>query len=131
MKQGGRIFGMTSSGGHAQLMNYGAVSAAKAALESYLRQLALELGPIGITANAVLAGVTDTPALRKIPGSQSMLAIAKARNPSLRNGLPEDVARAIALLSHENGSFISGNTIHVDAGEDIVEYIGQNSALEM
>lgn len=131
MKQGGRIFGMTSSGGHAQLMNYGAVSAAKAALESYLRQLALELGPIGITANAVLAGVTDTPALRKIPGSEAMLAIAKARNPSLRNGSPEDVAKAITLLTHDNAYYISGNTIHVDAGEDIVEYIGQNSALEM
>ena len=131
MKQGGRIFGMTSSGGHGQLMNYGAVSAAKAALESYLRQLALELGPIGITANAVLAGVTDTPALRKIPGSEAMLSIAKARNPSLRNGTPEDVAKAITLLSHENAYYISGNTIHVDAGEDVVEYIGQSSALEM
>jgi enoyl-[acyl-carrier protein] reductase III len=131
MKPGGRIFGMTSSGGHAQLMNYGAVSAAKAALESYLRQLALELGPLGITANALLGSVTDTPALRKIPGSAAMLAIAKARNPSMRNGTPEDAAKAVALLCHDNAQFISGNTIHVDGGEDIVEYIGQKSAQEM
>ena len=131
MKRGGRIFGMTSSGGHYQLMNYGAVSAAKAALESYLRQMALELGPLGITSNAILAGVTDTPALRKIPRSETMLSIARARNPSLRNGTPDDVAKAIALLCHDDAYYISGNTIHVDAGEDTVEYIGQKSAVDM
>ncbi len=69
MKRGGRILGLTSSGGHSVLPAYGAVSAAKAALESHIRQLAMELGPLGITANALMAGVTNTPALRKIPGS--------------------------------------------------------------
>jgi NAD(P)-dependent dehydrogenase (short-subunit alcohol dehydrogenase family) len=131
LKKGGRIFAMTSSGGHSQLMNYGAVSAAKAALESYMRQLALELGPLGITANTVLAGVTDTPALRKIPGAVSMLDIARAKNPSLRNGTAEDVARGIAVLAHDNAFFISGNVIRIDGGEDIVEYIGQKSAVEL
>lgn len=131
MRKGGRIFAMTSSGGHSVLMNYGAVSAAKAALESYIRQLALELGPLGITANTILAGVTDTPALRKIPGALKMLEIAKARNPSMRNGKPEDVAKAIALLSHDLGFFISGNVIHVDGGEDVVEFIGQKNVWEL
>ena len=69
MRRGGRIFAMTSSGGHSSLLNYGAVSAAKAALESYIRQISLELGPMGITANTILGGVTDTPALLKIPGA--------------------------------------------------------------
>ncbi len=128
MTKGGRIFAMTSSGGHSVLLNYGAVSGAKAALESYIRQLALELGPLGITANTILAGVTDTPALRKIPGAVSMLQVAKAKNPALRNGTPEDVARAITLLSHDEAYFISGNVICVDGGEDIVEYIGQKDA---
>ncbi|MBI1806280.1 MAG: SDR family oxidoreductase [Ignavibacteria bacterium] len=131
MKQGGRIFAMTSSGGHSVLPNYGAVSAAKAALESHIRQLAMELGHRGITANSVLAGVTNTPALQKIPGAVSMLNIARAKNPQMRTTTPEDVARAIALLSRDDASFISGNVIGVDAGEDIVSYIGQKNAVEL
>ncbi len=131
MARGGRVFAMTSSGGRAVLPNYGAVSAAKCALESHIRQLAMELGPHGITANAILAGVTDTPALRKIPGAVSMLAVAKAKNPQLRNTTPDDVAKAVALLSQDEASFISGNVIGVDAGEDVVEFIGQKSPTEM
>jgi enoyl-[acyl-carrier protein] reductase III len=130
MKPGGRIFAMTSSGGHNVLPNYGAVSAAKAALESHIRQLAMELGPHGITANSILAGVTDTPALRKIPGATSMLRIAKGKNPHMRSTTPMDVARAISLLSHDDAYFISGNVIGVDGGEDIVSYVGQKSPTE-
>ena len=70
--RGSRIFAMTSAGGHRIMPAYGAVSAAKAALESHVRQLAYELAPRGITANALCAGVTDTPALRKIPGNEVM-----------------------------------------------------------
>ncbi len=128
LKKGARVFAMTSSGGHTVLPNYGAVSAAKAALESYIRQLALELGPFGITANSIMAGVTNTPALQKIPGALNMLRIAAAKNPQLRTTIPEDVAKAIALLSHDNAYFISGNIIGVDGGEDIVSYIGQKDA---
>jgi enoyl-[acyl-carrier protein] reductase III len=125
IKKGGRIFGMTSSGGHTALPSYGAVSAAKAALESHIRQLAMELGPYGITANAVMAGVTDTPALRKIPGSVDMLRIAKAKNPFGRLTTPEDVAKAIVLFSDEAAGWISGNVLGVDGAEDIVNYVGQ------
>jgi enoyl-[acyl-carrier protein] reductase III len=125
MKPGGRIFGLTSSGGHTVLPSYGAISAAKAALESHVRQLAMELGPYGITANSILAGVTDTPALRKIPGSMHMLNIAKAKNPQGRATTPEDVAKAIALLSYDEAYFISGNVIGVDGAEDKVNYVGQ------
>lgn len=131
MRKGGRIFAMTSSGGHSALMNYGAVSAAKAALESYIRQLAMELGPMGITANTILGGVTDTPALRKIPGAVKMLDVARAKNPSLRNATAEDVARAIALLAHDDAYYISGNIIGVDGGEDVVEYIGQKDVTSL
>jgi NAD(P)-dependent dehydrogenase (short-subunit alcohol dehydrogenase family) len=125
IKRGGRIFAMTSSGGHSTLPYYGAVSAAKAALESHIRQLANELGPFGITANAIMAGVTDTPALRKIPGSVDMLRIAKAKNPGGRLTTPEDIAKMIVLLSEENAGWVSGNVIGVDGGEDIVSYVGQ------
>jgi len=130
MRKGGRIMGLTSSGGHSVIPNYGAVSAAKASLESHLRQLAMELGPLGITSNAVMAGVTDTPALRKIPNNAGMRDVAKAKNPSNRLTTPEDVAKAIVLLADENAYWISGNVIGVDGGEDIVSYIGPKTSIE-
>jgi len=130
IKRGGRIFAMTSSGGHSTLPYYGAVSAAKATLESHIRQLANELGPYGITANAVMAGVTDTPALRKIPGSGDMLRIARAKNPGGRLTTPEDIAKMIVLLSEENAGWVSGNVIGVDGGEDIVSYVGQKGTAD-
>ena len=67
---GARIFAMTSAGDHIVWPAYGAVSAAKAALESHVRQLAVELAPHRVAVNALRAGVTDTPALRKIPGQR-------------------------------------------------------------
>jgi len=131
MAPGGRIFTMTSSGGHVVLPNYGAVSAAKAAAESHIRSLAMELGPLGITANSILAGVTDTPAMRKIPGAAKMLEIAIKKNPAMRATTPEDVGCAIALFSSDDAGFISGSIIHVDGGEDVVNYMGQRSPYEL
>ncbi|HEY4717259.1 MAG TPA: SDR family oxidoreductase [bacterium] len=119
MSAGGRVFAMTSAGSHRVWHDYGAVSAAKSALESYIRQLAVELAPKGITANAVCAGVTDTPALRKIPGHEKMIEIASQRNPSGRMTTPSDAAKAIVALSHEGTNWITGNIINVDGGEDI------------
>jgi NAD(P)-dependent dehydrogenase (short-subunit alcohol dehydrogenase family) len=127
MRKGGRIFAMTSSGGHTALPYYGAVSAAKATLESHVRQLAMELGAMGITANAIMAGVTDTPALRKIPGSTEMLRVARAKNPGGALTTPEDVAKALVLLADENAYWVSGNVIGVDGGEDVVSYVGQKA----
>jgi enoyl-[acyl-carrier protein] reductase III len=130
MKKGGRIFAMTSSGGHTVIPSYGAVSAAKACLESHIRQLAMECGHLGITANAIMAGATDTPALRKIPGHVKMLEVAKQKNPASRLTTPEDVGKAVALLADDRSYWISGNVIGVDGGEDIVSFIGQKSATE-
>jgi enoyl-[acyl-carrier-protein] reductase (NADH) len=120
MTRGGRIYAMTSSGGSRVLPFYGPVSAAKAALESHVRQLAAELAPQGITANAVRAGVTDTPALQKIPRHEAIIAEARRRNPSGRMTTTEDVARAIVVLAHPDTYWITGNVIGVDGGEDIV-----------
>jgi NAD(P)-dependent dehydrogenase (short-subunit alcohol dehydrogenase family) len=117
---GGRIFAMTSSGGTRAIPNYGPVSAAKAILEAHVRQLAIELAPAGITANAILAGVTDTPALRQIPGHEKLMEIAKQRNPHHRLTTPDDVARCIAALCHPATYWMTGNTIHVDGGENVV-----------
>lgn len=119
LRQGGHVFAMTSSGSSRVWPTYGPVSAAKAALESHVRQLAYELAPKGITVNAIRAGVTDTPALRKIPGHEQMLDGAKRQNPSGRLTTPEDVAKAIAALSDDRSAWITGNVIGVDGGEDI------------
>jgi NAD(P)-dependent dehydrogenase (short-subunit alcohol dehydrogenase family) len=114
-----RIFAMTSSGSTRVIKAYGAVSAAKAALESHIRQLAFELAPLGITANAIRAGVTDTPALRRIPGGPELHQRAMERNPSGRATTTEDVAKAIAALSDERLHWMTGNVIGVDGGEDL------------
>lgn len=118
-----RIFAMTSIGSTRAMENYGVIGAAKAALESYIRQIAAELAPYKITANAIHAGLTDTPAAAKIPGFDKMLKVAKEHNPFNRNTLPHDVARAISKLVDENFYWITGDTIHVDGGESIINFI--------
>ncbi len=114
-----RIFAMTSSGSTRVIQSYGAVSAAKAALESHIRQLAFELAPLGVTANAIRAGVTDTPALRRIPGGPELHQRAMERNPSGRATTTDDVAKAIAVLSDERLYWMTGNVIGVDGGEEL------------
>jgi NAD(P)-dependent dehydrogenase (short-subunit alcohol dehydrogenase family) len=119
MGAGGRIYAMTSAGGSRVLPHYGPVSAAKAALESNIRQLAAELAPRAITANSIRAGVTATPAAQAIPNYEEFSREAARRNPHRRLTTPEDVARAIVVLSHPDTYWITGNVIGVDGGEDI------------
>jgi len=120
MGRGGRVFAMTSSGSNRIIPSYGPVSAAKSALESHCRQLAYELAPLGITVNALRGGVTDTPALRKIPGNDLLIDGAAEKNPSGRLTTPEDVADAVITLSSPNSHWITGNVINVDGGEEII-----------
>ena len=120
MIRDGRIFSMTSFGSVVAAPAYGAVSAAKSALESHTRQLAVELGAYGIRANAVMAGVTDTPALRKIPGHEEMISEATRRNPSGRITTPQDVATALVDLARPGLHWMTGNVIKVDGGEGVV-----------
>jgi enoyl-[acyl-carrier protein] reductase III len=117
--EGARIFAMTSAGGHRIWPTYGAVSASKAALESHIRQLAVELAPRKITANAIQAGVTETPALKRIPGNEIITKHALQVNPSRRLTTTKDVAQAIAALSVSATHWITGNVIRVDGGEDL------------
>ena len=117
--QGTRIFAMTSEGAAKVVPTYGPVSAAKAALESHVRQLALELGTEGVAVNAIRAGVTDTPAVRKIPIAETLLGEARRRNPGGRLTEPDDVAQAIVALSLPGTRWISGNVIGVDGAEDV------------
>lgn len=119
LAEGSHVYAMTSAGGARVWPAYGAVSAAKAALEAHMRQLATELVPLKVAVNAIRAGVTDTPSLRKIPGHEEMIRLARERNPSRRLTEPRDVARAIVALC---GSvpWCTGNVIGVDGGEFLV-----------
>lgn len=117
MAEGGRVLAMTSEGSRAAMPAYGPVSAAKAALEAHCRQLALELAPHKITVNAVMAGVTDTPALRKIPGHERLIEEATRRNPHGRLTTPEDVAPALVALAGPGMHWVTGNTLRIDGGE--------------
>src|SRR2546428_8289978 len=97
---GSKVYAMTSEGSSRVVPSYGVVSSAKAALESHVRQLAMELGRLGsgITINSIRAGVTKTPALMKIPEHDMIIASAMARNPTGRMTTTQDVANAIVAL---------------------------------
>jgi len=119
LMEGARIFAMTSSGSRSTWPSYGAVSAAKAALESHVRQLAVELAPQQITVNAIMAGVCDTPALGVIPGAEVLKARALANHPRGRLTEPEDVAACLVELARPGTAWMTGNVIGVDGGEAI------------
>ena len=118
--EGSQIMAMTSSGGRKQWPSYGAISMSKAALESACRQLAVELSTKNIAVNAIQAGVTDTPALRKIPGNEDMMKKVVDANPRKRLTTPNDVAKVVTLIGRSHESWMTGNTIRVDGGEDII-----------
>lgn len=114
-----RIISFTSEGNQKAWPNYGAVSAAKAALEAITRQIALEFTPYGIRANCIQAGTTDTPSLRLIPGHEQLLEISRQRNPFNRLTRPEDVAAVASLLVRPEAAWITGAVIPVDGGEHL------------
>lgn len=114
-----RVLAFTSEGSHRVWPSYGAVSAAKATLESLVRAIAFELGPFGIRANCIQAGITDTRALQLVPGSEHLKAHALARNPLGRLTTPEDVANAVSLMCRPEAAWINGATLVVDGGEHL------------
>lgn len=114
-----RVLGLTSEGNQLALRGYAAVAAAKCALESVSRALAAELGPHGVRSNVIQAGVTDTPALRLIPGAERMKAAARLKNPLGRLTTPADVADVVCLLATDEARWVNGALIRVDGGERI------------
>lgn len=117
--KGSRVFSMTSAGSEEAFKTYGAVSAAKSALESHTRQLALEMGRHGVMVNCIMAGVTDTAALRKIPGNEDIVDIAMRRNPTGRMTTTRDIAVTIRALCDPEIERINGAVIVIDGGERI------------
>jgi enoyl-[acyl-carrier protein] reductase III len=116
----GRILAVTSLGSIRVLPNYAAVGAGKAAIEALVRYLAVELGPSGVTVNAISPGVTDTPSLSRFPNREALLADTRARTPLGRAGTPEDVAPVAAFLLSEEAGWITGQTVFVDGGYSLL-----------
>jgi len=114
-----RVFGLTSEGNTLAWKGYAAVSAAKVALEAVARSIAVEFAPYGVRCNVIQAGVTETPALAAIPGSNVLKAQARLRNPFGRLTQPRDVANVIYLLSLDDAGWINGEVIRVDGGEHV------------
>ena len=119
MKDGGRVIAMSSLGAQRAMPGYGFIGASKAALEAVVRALAQELGPRGIRANVVSAGVVDTDALAYFPNREELLANFAHRTPAGPVLTPQDVAGAVYLLCLPEAAMINGATLVVDGGFSI------------
>jgi enoyl-[acyl-carrier protein] reductase III len=120
MKPGSSIVGVSSLGSIRVLENYVLVGTSKAALESVVRYLAVELAPRGIRVNAVSAGVVETEALEYFPNREQMLKAAQSRTPAGRMVEPEDVAAAVAYLCSPDAEMVRGQTLIVDGGYSLL-----------
>jgi enoyl-[acyl-carrier protein] reductase III len=116
MPRGASIVALSSLGSHRVLDNYVLVGTSKAALESLVRYLAVELAPRGIRVNAVSGGVIETDALQHFPNREAMLTAARERTPAGRMVEPEDIAGAVAFLCSPDADMIRGQTLIVDGG---------------
>jgi enoyl-[acyl-carrier protein] reductase III len=120
MKPGSSIIGISSLGSIRVLENYVLVGTSKAALESVVRYLAVELAPRGIRVNAVSAGVVETEALDYFPNREEMLRAAEERTPAGRMVEPDDVAAAVAYLCSADAEMVRGQTLIVDGGFSLI-----------
>jgi enoyl-[acyl-carrier protein] reductase III len=114
MPAGSSIVAISSLGAQRVLENYILIGTSKAALESLVRYLAVELAP-GIRVNAVSGGVVETGALEHFPNREAMLE-AGAANPVGRLVEPDDIAGAVAFLCSPDAGMVRGQTIVVDGG---------------
>jgi enoyl-[acyl-carrier protein] reductase III len=115
MEPGSSIVAISSLGAQRVLDNYVLIGTSKAALESVVRYLGVELAPRGIRVNAVSASVVDTEALEFFPNKDEMLATAD-RTPAGRLVEPADVAAAVSFLCSGDAAMVCGQTLVVDGG---------------
>ncbi len=120
MKDGGSILTLSYYGAEKAVKNYNVMGVAKAALEASVRYLAADLGPEGIRVNAISAGAIKTLSAKGIRGFSEMLGTYAERTPLRRNVEPAEVGRAASFLLSESASGITGETLHVDTGYNIL-----------
>jgi enoyl-[acyl-carrier protein] reductase I len=119
MKAGGAMVNLSYLAAERAVHNYNVMGTAKAALEQITRQLALELGPLGIRINSISAGPVNTVSARGISGFQHILKVYEERTMLKRNITQEEVGKAALFLLSDLGSGVTGTTLHVDAGYSI------------
>jgi enoyl-[acyl-carrier protein] reductase III len=120
MGRGSRVLALSSLGAHRAVPNYAFVGASKAALESLVRSLSLELAPSGISVNTILAGAVDTDAIKYFPNREQILEEFMTRSQLGRELTASDVADVAYLLCLPEAEAIRGQTIVVDAGYSVV-----------
>jgi len=120
MESGSSIVAISSLGAQRVLENYVLVGTSKAALESVVRYLAVELSPRGIRVNAVSAGVVETEALDHFPNREEMLRSGRTRTPAGRLVEPDDIAGAVAFLCSPDARMVRGHTLIVDGGYSLL-----------
>jgi enoyl-[acyl-carrier protein] reductase I len=121
MKKGGSLFTMTYYGSQRVVKNYNIMGVAKAALEASVRYLAAELGPRGIRVHAISPGPLATRAASGIPEFDALLDKARSKAPARKLVSIDDVGAAVAFLAHDAARLMTGETLYVDGGYNIVD----------
>ena len=120
MTNGGALMTLTYLGSTRVVPNYNVMGAAKASLEASVRYLASDLGPQRIRVNAISAGPVKTASARAIKDFTTILDYVATRSPLRRNTDPAEVADTAVFLASDLGRGVTGNTIFVDAGMQIM-----------
>ena len=115
-----KVIAVSSHGSHKALPAYGLIGASKAALESLVRHLALELGNKGVNVNCVLAGLVETDSTRVLPNSNDFFEAVNLRRMMAGRPLTaRDVADAVLFLASPLSDLVQGSTLTIDGGEGI------------
>jgi enoyl-[acyl-carrier protein] reductase I len=122
MTHGGSIMTMTYFGAEKVMPNYNIMGVAKASLECSVRYLAYSLGPRNIRVNAISAGPLKTLAARGVTGFSDILKAGVERSPMKRNIDVKEVGSTALFLASDLGSAITGETMHVDCGYNIMGF---------
>lgn len=120
MKNGGSIISISSLGSHRVIPNYGAIGVSKAALESLIRYLAVEMATKGIRVNGVSGGFIKTESIKQFPEHEKMALVALKNIPAKRLGSPEDIANAVIFLASDEASWIYGQILAADGGLSLI-----------
>lgn len=116
----GRIIAISSIGAERVIANYGSIGSSKAAMEAIVRQLAYELGPLGVNCNIIRAGLVDTGILNYVSGKDQILRETIEKTPNGRLVTGKDVAGLVAFIVSQHAAMINGQTLMVDGGYNLM-----------